>query len=518
MPSSILVMDEKMSDKTMQDIEPSSECFVRIKNVTMKFAGTTALNNLEWDVRRGEVHCLMGENGCGKSTTIKILAGINRPEPGAEIEIDGKPQGRLNPHLSKQLGIQVIYQDLSLFPNLTVAENISIEDSLGRYSKTVSRKEMRSKAESTAKNLGVYLPLDEKVGTLPIATRQLVAICRGMASNAKLLFMDEPTASLTRNEVNSLLEIVRRLKSQGVSVVFVSHKLDEVVEIADRVTVLRDGNKVGTFPAEGLNDKRLGELMTGMSIEHSVNARDCSGNKKILEVFSLTRNGEFNNISFDIKKGEVVGLVGLLGAGRTELALSLFGMNPPDKGKIVLDGIAMRARTNRQAIDAGIAYVSEDRLSIGLNMRQSVQDNMVLSILNRISNSLGWLPPSKRTDMASKWRDKLRIKIPSLSAPVSQLSGGNAQRVVLTKWLATEPKLLILDSPTVGVDIGNKKGIYEIVRDLARSGLSVLMISDEVPEVYFNCDRVIHMKHGEIVGEFNPRAHSEAFIEKSVYA
>jgi simple sugar transport system ATP-binding protein len=330
--------------------------------------------------------------------------------------------------------------------------------------------------------------------------------------------MDEPTASLTRSEVNSLLDVVRRLKQDGVAVVFVSHKLDEVVEIADRVTVLRDGNKLGTYPAAGLNDKRLGELMTGLQIEHVVRARDCSSAAPVLEVKGLAREGEYRDINFQVRKGEIVGLVGLLGAGRTELALSLFGMSPPDRGEILLSGKPMRARSNRQAIDAGIAYVSEDRLSIGLNMRQSVQDNMVLAVLNRISSRSGWLPPARRGRVASEWRDRLRIKIPSLDAPVSQLSGGNAQRVVLTKWLATEPKLLILDSPTVGVDIGNKQGIYEIVHGLAERGVAVLMISDEVPEVYFNCDRVLHMRGGQLIGEFVPGRDSEAGIGESIYA
>jgi len=492
--------------------------FIRITNVTMKFAGVTALNALDWDVKRGEVHCLMGENGCGKSTTIKVLSGVNKPEPGAVIEIDGQRYERLTPHLSKQLGIQVIYQDLSLFPNLSVAENIALEDVLGGYLAPVSRKRMREKAAAAMRRLGVELPLEATVGDLPIATRQLVAICRGMAAEARLLFMDEPTASLTRSEVNALLDVVRRLKADGVAVVFVSHKLDEVVEIAERVTVLRDGVKLGTYPAAGLNDRRLGELMTGLQIEHTVRARDRQTAPPVLEVRGLGRDGEYHDVDLTVRRGEIVGLVGLLGAGRTELALSLFGMSPPDRGEILLDGRPMRARSNRQAIDAGIAYVSEDRLSIGLNMRQSVQDNMVLAVLERIASPGGWLPPSRRAAVAAEWRDKLRIKIPSLAAPVSQLSGGNAQRVVLTKWLATEPKLLILDSPTVGVDIGNKQGIYEIVHALAERGVAVLMISDEVPEIVFNCDRVLHMRGGEIVGEFVPGRDSEARIGEAVYA
>jgi simple sugar transport system ATP-binding protein len=496
----------------------SSAPFVRIQNVTMRFGGVTALHALDWDVRPGEVHCLMGENGSGKSTAIKVLTGINRPEPGALIEVDGKRHERLTPAQSKALGIQVIYQDLSLFPNLSVAENIAIDDAVGGALRTISRAAQRRTAEAVTKRLGVSLPLDAPVGELPIATRQLVAICRGIANRARLLFMDEPTASLTRSEVNALLAVVRRLKADGVAIVFVSHKLDEAIAVAERVTVLRDGRKLGTWPAAELDDRRLGELMTGQTIQHRVRARDRSAAPPVLQVDRLGRDGEYDDVSFEVRAGEVVGLVGLLGAGRTELALTLFGMSPPDRGEVRLGGRRLRVRGNREAIDAGIAYVSEDRLSIGLNMRQSVQDNMVLAVLQRLAYRFGWLPPRRRTAMAADWRERLRIKIPALDAPVQTLSGGNAQRVVLAKWLATEPKLLILDSPTVGVDIGNKQGIYEIVHDLAERGVAVLMISDEVPEVYFNCDRVLHMRGGRLVGEFVPGRDAEAAIEGSVYA
>lgn len=507
-----------MSKPVVQTPLAQRQPFVRMKNATQKFAGVTALHAFDWDIIPGEVHCLMGENGCGKSTAIKILSGVNIPEEGTVIEIDGKSYPRLTPALSKSLGLHVIYQDLSLFPNLTVAENIAMEDALHSMATLVNRKQMIERATAAMKRLDVQLPLDEKVGSLPIAQRQLVAICRGLASDARLLFMDEPTASLTRSEVNSLLDVVRRLKQDGIAIVFVSHRLDEVVEIAERVTVLRDGHKLGTYPAETLNDKKLGELMTGLQIEQKVRARDCHAAEPILELKNLSRRGEYKGVSFAVHKGEVLGITGLLGAGRTELALSIFGMSPPDSGEIKLAGQAMKARSNRQAIDAGVAYVSEDRLSIGVNMRQSVQDNMVLAVLHRLANNIGWVSPASRHDTAAKWRDKLRIKIPALDAPVSQLSGGNQQRVVLAKWLATEPKLLILDSPTVGVDIGNKQGIYEIVHSLAELGMSVLMISDEVPEVYYNCDRVLHMRGGEIIDEFVPGRDSEDHIREKIYA
>ena len=311
---------------------------------------------------------------------------------------------------------------------------------------------------------------------------------------------------------------VERLRAHGVAVVFVSHRLDEVVEIAERVTVLRDGRKVGTFARGEVDARRIGELMTGLSIEHRISARDVAAAPPLLEVRGLTRAGEYADVDFTLHRGEVLGLTGLLGAGRTELALSLFGMTRPDAGQIRLEGRPVALATNQDAIRAGIAYVSEDRLNLGLNMRQSVGDNLVLASLDRLANGLGWIAPGRRRALAADWVDKLHIKIPGLASPVQQLSGGNQQRVVLGKWLATTPKVLILDSPTVGVDIGNKRGIYELVRRLAEGGVGILLISDEVPEVFYNCDRVLHMRDGRIAGEVVPGAVTEHALEAQVYA
>ncbi|MFO1076036.1 MAG: sugar ABC transporter ATP-binding protein, partial [Geminicoccaceae bacterium] len=331
-------------------------------------------------------------------------------------------------------------------------------------------------------------------------------------------FMDEPTASVTRAEVKALLGFVARLRSEGVAVVFVSHRLDEVVEIAERVTVMRDGRKVGTYAAGEVDARRIGELMTGLVIDQTLTVRDVAGNAPLLEVRGLSRAGEYEDVAFTLRRGEVLGLTGLLGAGRTELALSLFGMTRPDAGEILLEGRPIALATNQDAIKAGIAYVSEDRLNLGLNMRQSVGDNLMLASLDRLANALGWIAPRQRRTLAGEWIGRLHIKIPGLDNPVQQLSGGNQQRVVLGKWLATAPRVLILDSPTVGVDIGNKRGIYELVRSLAESGVGILMISDEVPEVFYNCDRVLHMQGGRIVGEVVPGEIGEHELEERVYA
>ncbi len=485
---------------------------------TKRFGGVVALDAVDWDVAPGEVHCLVGENGSGKSTMIKLVSGVHWPDAGTGIEIAGEPHSGITPKLAKALGIHVIYQDLSLFPNLSVAENIAIEDVVAGFMRPVHRKRMREIAAATLARLDFALPLDKPVAGFSIAERQVIAICRGLASQARLLIMDEPTASLTRTEVRLLLGVVAKLKQQGIAIVFVSHRLEEIVEIAERVTVLRDGRKVGTYPAGEINAKRLAELMTGHVIEHTLVVRDIAKAAPLLEVNALTRRGEFADVTFALHRGEVLGLTGLLGAGRTELALSLFGMARPDSGDVRVEGRLVAMASNREAIRAGIAYLSEDRLNLGLNMRQSVKNNLVLAVLGRLANRLGWITFGERRAAAADWVARLHIRTPSIEASAQQLSGGNQQRVALAKWLATEPKVLILDLPTVGVDVGNKQGIYEIIRELAGRGIGILVISDEIPEVYYTCDRILHMRDGRIVGEYRPGAISERELGERVYA
>ena len=495
-----------------------SASLLSLSGISKRFGGTRALDSIDWSVAPGEVHCLVGENGSGKSTLIKILSGVHAPDVGGTITMDGVAHPYLTPHQARQLGIQVIFQDLSLFPNLSVEENIGIGMEQSGPLKPPPRRLMREAARAALARLDTELPLDAIVGRLSIAQRQIVAICRGLASNARILFMDEPTASLTRHEVDLLLATVRRLKDQGVSIVFVSHRLDEVVEIAERVTVLRDGRKVGTFPSAEIDDNRLAELMTGEGLEQTLSARPTSGRKRVLEVNGASRAGEFEDVSFNLHEGEVVGLIGLLGAGRTELALALFGMSRLASGEIALDGKRLAANSNRAAIRAGMAYASEDRLSLGVNLRQSVADNVAITLLGALRNRLGLIPFERRALLARSWIDRLNIRAAGVEVAAQTLSGGNQQRVVLAKWLATRPKVLILDGPTIGVDIRNKAGIHRLVRSLADGGMAILLISDEVPEVYFNCDRVLHMRSGRIVGEFVPGTASEAQLSEALYA
>ena len=411
----------------------------------------------------------------------------------------------------------MIFQDLSLFPNLTVEENIAIDLELGAPLRPPPRRAMRAAAQAALARLDADLPLGARVGALPVAQRQIVAICRGLAANARILFMDEPTASLTRHEVELLLAAIRRLQAQGVAVVFVSHRLEEVIEIAERVTVLRDGRKVGTFRAADLDDHRLALLMTGESIEHKLTARPPAERPPALEVRQATRAGEFAEVSLTVGAGEIVGLIGLLGAGRTELALALFGMTRLDAGEIVVDGAPAAFGSNAAAIARGIAYVSEDRLGLGINLRQPVADNIAITVLDRLRDRLGMVAPARRHALAQHWIAALNIRADGTAAAALTLSGGNQQRVVLAKWLATRPKMLILDGPTIGVDIRNKAGIHEVIRALADDGMAILLISDEVSEVYFNSDRVLHMRAGRIAGEYVPGVASEHALAEALY-
>lgn len=491
---------------------------LRLRNVSKTFGGVKALRSVEFEVRPGEVHCLAGENGCGKSTLIKVVTGVYTPDPGAEIELFGDPVATISPTRARALGIAVIWQDLALFPHMTVAENIAFDEMVGLVPRLNLGRRHHVQAQAVLDRLGVQLDLDARLLDLPIAERQIVAIARALMGEARLVFMDEPTASLTQSETDALLAVVKTLSEQGIAVVFVSHRLAEVIDVSERVTVIRDGELVGVFPTEGMTQFRLGELMTGTMHEHAITARDRSDSARVLEVSGLTRQGEFEDVNLTIREGEVVGLTGLIGSGRTELAHALIGMRQPDAGEIRLNGTPVRMRSIRDAIARGVAYVSEDRLSLGLIQPQSISDNTAISVLDRILGGLGLISPFRQSELVQHWISELAVKIGRPEDAVSTLSGGNQQRVVLAKWLATEPGLLILDSPTVGVDVGARAGIFRIVRQLADEGLAILLISDEVTEVVFNADRVLHMADGRIVGEYDPNTTSVPDLEARIYA
>ncbi|MBN9073417.1 MAG: sugar ABC transporter ATP-binding protein [Rhizobiales bacterium] len=490
---------------------------LRLKGVTKMFGGVKALDNVDFEVLEGEVHCLAGENGCGKSTLIKIVTGVYTPEIAEQFELFGAKVEGMTPVQARNRGVSVIWQDLALFPNMTVAENIAFDEMVGLRPKGVDYRGMKERARAALARLGVTLDLDARLETQPIAQRQVVAIARALMNEARLIFMDEPTASLTQSETDKLLDIVRRLSADGVAIVFVSHRLAEVLEIAKRVTVVRDGHLIGVYPTEGMTQARLGELMTGHLLENTVGARDMSAAPVVFEARGLTVPGQFENVDLKIRAGEIVGLIGLLGAGRTELAHAMMGMSRPATGSMTLLGQPYAPASIRAAIDAGMAYVSEDRLQLGLHQKQSIEDNGAIAVLDTLLDRFGLISPTEKRDLIVGWVKKLGIKIGAPENAISTLSGGNQQKVVIAKWLATGPRLLILDSPTVGVDVGARAGIFRIARDLAEQGLAILLITDEVTEALYNSDRVLHMAQGRIVGAFDPRTTSVHAMEEAIY-
>lgn len=486
----------------------NDEYVLRCIDIVKSFAGVRALQGVNLDIKKGETHCLAGENGCGKSTIIKIISGVYTMDSGT-VEFSGVPQTNLNPINAIKNGIQVIYQDFSIFPNLTVMENLAYNSELMDNRKFVNWKRFRQIAEEAVKKIDFKVDLDERLSALPVADKQLVAISRALINNAKLIIMDEPTTALTKKEVESLFEIIKDLKAQGIAILFVSHKLDEVFEISDRFTILRSGKNVKSGDTSELDNDSFSYYMTGRHFEDEHFVPKIQGEKPVLEVRDISKEGEYRNISFDLKKGEILGITGLLGSGRTELALSLFGMNPPDSGEIVVEGTPVELRSVRDAMANKIGYLPEDRLTEGLFLSQSIADNIAIGSLEKMSSKIGIMDHGQRQKVIDKGIGDLNIKIGSPDDPVSTLSGGNQQRVVLAKWLATDLDVLILNGPTVGVDIGSKHDMHAILHDLANAGLAIIMISDDLPEVLENCSRVMIMRDGVITGEVDPHETTE---------
>jgi simple sugar transport system ATP-binding protein len=479
--------------------------FLEMSRISKFYAGVRALDNVDFSLEKGEIHCLVGENGSGKSTLIKIISGVEKPEEGANILLEGKKLD-IDHFTSKNSidnGIHVIYQDLSLFPNLTVRENIGFNMHVEKGKKFVNWADIRKIAEEVVEDIGVNIELEREVGTLSIADQQLVAICKALIGELKLLIMDEPTSSLTKNEVDSLFSVVKKLQKRGITTLFVSHKLNEILEIAERVTVLRDGKCVGVYNPVELDHEKLTYLMTGKKIEYIQPDTASVGSDRLLEVKGLSKKGNFKNIDLTLYRGEILGITGLLGSGRTEFALSLFGINPAEKGVILIEGREVKIRANSDALRYGIGYVPEDRLELGLVMPQSIGNNITITVLQQLLNNLNMIDKSKKEEAIERGVSDLAIKVASTESAVMTLSGGNQQRVVLAKWISTNPKILILDEPTVGIDVAAKSSIHEIIQKLAAQGIGIILISDEIQEVLYNCHRIIVMRKGRIRGEFH---------------
>ncbi len=485
--------------------------FLVMKKVSKTFPGVKALQNIELEIRKGEIHALIGENGAGKSTLIKILSGIYQPDEGAKIYIDGEKMNSIRPITALLKGIVVIYQDFSLFPNLSVAENIAISLDIEKKKKFINWKRMRKIAKDAITRLGVSIDVDEQLGNLSIAKQQLVAIARALVYDARLIIMDEPTSSLSKYEIKLLFSIMKKIKNSGISIIFISHKLDELFAVSDRFTILRDGKYIGTFSDNELDDDRLISLMVGRNIEYIVYPkRKCT--ETILEVEGLNKRGYFRDISFSLYKGEVLGITGLVGSGRTELVQSLFGINIPDTGRIILNGQKINVTSPEEAVGYGIAYVPEGRLTEGLVLRKSAQDNIIITNMQKVIDKFGNFENRKKKQLTDEWIEKLDVRpaIPEMLA--ENMSGGNQQKVILAKWLATKPAILIIDEPTNGIDIGAKTVIHKIIRDLAESGISIILVSSELQEILAICDRILVMKRGGISAEMDGSKVSQADI------
>jgi simple sugar transport system ATP-binding protein len=476
----------------------TDEPVLRVRDIVKTYGGVTALDGVSFDIRPGEVHCLAGENGCGKSTLIKIISGAERPDSG-EIVVDDVEHRAMNTTAAITSGIQVIYQDFSLFGNLTVAENIALTTAVAERRRLYSPANARKIAHGIIDELQLDLDLDADVSALPVADRQLTAICRAVVHEARVIIMDEPTTALTHSEVDRLFALVERLRGRGVGLVFVSHKLDEVLRVAQRVTILRSGRQVVTGPAADFTRQSIGEYMTGRELREERLVNELPGDAPVvLDVEALTRPGAFEDVSFTVREGEIVGVTGLLGSGRTEIAEALFGVRRASSGTVKLDGKPLELQSIQDAISAGIGYVPEDRLTQGLFMDRAIGDNIIAGSLDRYRTRWGTLDNTKTRTTIRELFDRLRIMAPRVAAPVRSLSGGNAQRVVLAKWLAIRPRVLILNGPTVGVDVGSKEDILEILRGEAADGRSIIIISDDVPELVAACHRVLVVRRGRI--------------------
>ena len=487
---------------------------LKAEGISKSFAGVHALNNVSLEIQPGEIHCLAGENGCGKSTLIKIISGVYQMDSGY-IEFNGKKFTKITPTEAISLGIQVIYQDFAVFPNLTVMENLAINTELAANRKFVNWKRMRQIATDAIAKIGFEIDLDALVGSLSVAEKQMVAISRALMSDAKLIIMDEPTTALTKKEVKALFDIILKLKEQGIAILFVSHKLNEVFEISEKFTIFRSGELVATGLTSELDDKKFTYYMTGREFENRVFKPEKLSENPVFELKDFSLKGYFDDINLSVRGGEVLGITGLLDSGRTELALAMFGLKKIDSGKILRDGKEVKISSPRDAIKAGIGYVPEDRLSEGLFLPQSIGDNIIISEIDKLNGAMGTYDVKKSDAEKQHWIDELEIKTPDHKNAASTLSGGNQQRIVLSKWMAVNPEVLILNGPTVGVDIGSKHDIHGILQNQAKEGMAVIIISDDLPEILQNCSRIIVIKEGRFVAEMSAEdATEDAILEK----
>jgi monosaccharide-transporting ATPase len=477
------------------------ENILEIRNLKKAFEGVMAVDHVSFSVRRGEVHALMGENGAGKSTVIKIISGVHKADSG-EVIYDGKKSSFSNALGAQHAGISTVYQELNMIPALSVSENIF----LGRYPFDrwgIDWKAMHAAAQSLVSNLEVGIDVRKPLAEFGTAKKQIIYILRAISLKSKLIVMDEPTSSLDTNEVELLFGIIDKLKSAGIAVIFITHRLDEVYRRCDRVTILKDGRSEGTYAISELSQYGLLEKMVGrnsLALEYQPTRRDAKGDDRVLEVKNISRVPYVRNVSFELHRGEVLGLAGLLGSGRTEIARIIFGCDIPDSGEIIVKGKRLDLRSPTDAVSQGMAFCTENRREEGIFPNMSVQSNIVACALSKLT-TLGFIDDRRRREVSRDYIRKLAIKTSSAGQLVKKLSGGNQQKVILSRWLAMNPELIILDEPTRGIDVGGKREIEILIGEFSRRGIGVLFISSELNELVRNCDRVIVLRDGRAVGE-----------------
>jgi ribose transport system ATP-binding protein/inositol transport system ATP-binding protein len=492
----------------MQDV-------LNMKNIHKKFPGVHALKGIDLNIKKGEVHALLGENGAGKSTLMKILGGIYSKTEG-EIFINGKEAVINNVHDSQGYGVSIIHQELCLAPNMTVAENIFLgrEKMKKGFFKFVDTNKHNDKAQTILDSLGLEFKPTDLVSSLSLAQQQMVEIAKALSINAELIVMDEPTAAISKKEVEMLFKMIEELRSKNISIIYISHRMEELFKITDRITIMRDGEYIGTEVTKKTTHDRLVAMMVGRELKDLYKRSVHEKGETVLEVKNVSQKGVLQNINFSLKKGEILGLSGIVGAGRTELAEVLFGIRKCDEGEIIIENNKTAINNPSDAMKRGIALVPEDRKAQGLVLQETVGYNITLTVLDKFIRGIN-VDKSIEDELIHKYIKELSIKTPSKDQKVKNLSGGNQQKIVIAKWLATSPKVLILDEPTRGVDIGAKSEIYAIISALARAGVAIIMISSELPEIINMSDRVLVMANGKITGNITDK--SEINQEKIMY-
>lgn len=487
----------------------ATEYLLEMKGISKSFPGVKALDGVTLRILPGEIHALMGANGAGKSTLMKVLAGIFAPDEGT-IFLRGEPVSVKNPSHAQRLGISIVFQELNVLPHLSVLENIFIhrEITQGPF---YDWKRMRSQAEETLRDLDIDIDINKRVQDLPIAQQQMVEIVKAVSSDAKIIILDEPTSSLSVKEVEKLYKIIRRLRQRGVSIVYISHRLDEIFTICERITLMRDGKWIFTEPIADVTREHLVNSIIGRKIDEEFPPRESKPGKELLRVEGLTSHGHFQNVSFQLREGEILGFAGLVGAGRTEVGKAVYGEYRYHAGEIFVEGEPFVPKGSRSALRRGIAYATEDRKNEGLLLVRSIRENASLASLDRVIR-YGIINRAQECRDVEEVTRKLDVKTPSIEQAAVNLSGGNQQKVCLAKWILTKPQIMILDEPTRGIDVGAKAEFYRIIGELARDGVGIILISSEESELIGLCDRILVFREGNVMGEVKPGGNCEEEI------